>query len=268
MTPVIVKREGDGVAVVRLNRPESFNSINMDMIDHLNAAIAEVDADRSVRAVVLTGEGAGFCSGLDLDDGHFAIPGTEDMAEVPRQMLLQVAIASFVEKIHSSPKPYIAAMNGAAVGGGLALALGCDIRIASPKAKFGVVFIKVGANNADLGISYLLPRIIGAGRSAELMLSGRIFDAAEADRIGMLSALVEPDELLSRAISFAEGIATSGAFQLWMTKETMWQNLDAPSLRHAILTENRTQIMASMTGDVEEAFQAFREGRVPVWKAM
>jgi len=190
------------------------------------------------------------------------------MAEVPRQMLLQVAIASFVEKIHSSPKPYIAAMNGAAVGGGLALALGCDIRIASPKAKFGVVFIKVGANNADLGISYLLPRIIGAGRSAELMLSGRIFDAAEADRIGMLSALVEPDELLSRAISFAEGIATSGAFQLWMTKETMWQNLDAPSLRHAILTENRTQIMASMTGDVEEAFQAFREGRVPVWKAM
>jgi enoyl-CoA hydratase/carnithine racemase len=268
MSAVIVKREGAGVAVIRLNRPDVFNAMNQDLIDGLRAAIAEVNADRSVRVVVLTGEGSGFCSGLDLDEGHFALPGTEDMTEVPRQLALQVAIVSLVEMIHESPKPFIAAVNGASVGGGFALALACDIRIASEKAKFGSVFIKVGASNTDLGISYLLPRIVGAGRSAELLLSGRIFKAAEADRIGMVSDVVPPEGLLPRAIEMAESIATSGAFQLWMTKETMWQSLDAPSLRHAILTENRTQIMASMAGDVDEAFAAFREGRPPVWRAM
>ena len=268
MSAVIIKREGDGVGVIRLNRPESFNAINLDIIEGLHAAVDELDADRSVRVVVLTGEGSGFCSGLDLNEGHFSMPGTEDMTEVPRQMTLQVAIVALVEKIHGSPKPYIAAVNGAAVGGGFALALACDIRVASEKAKFGSVFMQVGASNTDLGISYLLPRIVGAGRSAELLLSGRIFKAAEADRIGMVSDVVAPDDLLTRAMEMAESIATSGAFQLWMTKETMWQNLDAPSLRHAILTENRTQIMASMTGDVEEAFKAFREGRPPIWRAM
>jgi enoyl-CoA hydratase len=268
MNAVITKREGVGVGVIRLNRPESLNAINQDIIDGLHAAVDEFNADRSVRVVVLTGEGGGFCSGLDLGDGHFAMPGTEDMAEVPRQLALQVAIVSLVEKIHESPKPYIAAVNGVAVGGGFALVLACDIRIASETAKFGSVFIKVGASNTDLGISYLLPRIVGAGRSAELLLTGRIFKAPEAEQIGMLSAVVTPDELMTRALEMADSIATSGAFQLWMTKETMWQNLDAPSLRHAILTENRTQIMASMAGDVDEAFAAFREGRPPVWRAM
>jgi enoyl-CoA hydratase/carnithine racemase len=265
---VLLERDGDGVAVVRMNRPESFNAINLDLITGLHAAIDEVNADRSIRVVVLTGEGAGFCSGLDLDEGHFSMPGTEDMAEVPRQLSLQLAIVSVIEKIHESPKPFIAAVNGAAVGGGFALALACDIRVASDTAKFGSVFIKVGASNTDIGISYLLPRIVGAGRSAELLLTGRVFGAAEADRIGMLSAVVEPGELAATALRMAESVATSGAFQLWMTKETMWQNLDAPSLRHAILTENRTQIMTSMAGDVEEAFAAFRERRRPVWKAM
>jgi len=265
---VLLERAGNGVAVVRMNRPESFNAIDQEMIEGLHAAIDEVDADRSCRVVVLTGEGRGFCSGLDLDAGHFALPGTEDMAEVPRQLRLQEAIVAFVERIHASPKPFIAAVNGAATGGGFALALACDVRVAAETARFGAVFMKVGAQNADLGISYLLPRIVGAGRSAELLLTGRIFDAAEADRIGMTSAMVPPDDLMPRSIELAEAIAANGAFQLWMTKSTMWHSLEAPSLHHAILTENRTQVMTSMAGDVEEAFQAFREGRKPVWRAM
>lgn len=268
MTAVIVKREPGGVGVIRLNRPNSLNAINLEIIEGLRAAVDELNADRAVRVVVLTGEGAGFCSGLDLTEGHFSMPGTEDMTEVPRQMSLQVAIVELLEKIHHSPKPFIAAVNGAAVGGGFALALACDIRIAGDNAKFGSVFIKVGASNTDLGISYFLPRIVGAGRSAELLLSGRLVKTPEADRIGLVSDVAPTDELLGRAVEMAGRIATGGAFQLWMTKETMWQNLDAPSLHHAILTENRTQIMASMTGDVEEAFAAFREGRPPVWRAM
>jgi enoyl-CoA hydratase/carnithine racemase len=251
-----------------MNRPESFNAIDQQMIEELHAAIDEVNADRSCRVAVLTGEGRGFCSGLDLNAGHFALPGTEDMAEVPRQLRLQEAIVALVERIHGSPKPFIAAVNGAATGGGFALALACDVRVASEQARFGAVFIKVGAQNADLGISYLLPRIVGAGRSAELLLTGRVFDAHEADRIGMTSAVVPPGDLMPRAMEMAESIAVNGAFQLWMTKETMWHSLAAPSLRHAIVTENRTQIMTSMAGDCEEAFAAFREGRKPVWRAM
>lgn len=268
MSAVLLKREGDGVVVIRMNRPESFNSINQDMIDELHAAIDEVGADRSCRVAVLTGEGRGFCSGLDLQAGHFALPGTEDMSEVPRQLKLQETIVALVEKIHNSPKPFIAAVNGPATGGGFALALACDVRVVATTARFGAVFIKVGAQNADLGISYLLPRIVGAGRSAELLLTGRIFDGAEADRIGLSSALVAPDELITTAVGLAESIAVNGAFQLWMTKETMWHSLGAPSLHHAIVTENRTQIMTSMAGDCEEAFEAFRSGRKPTWRAM
>jgi enoyl-CoA hydratase/carnithine racemase len=190
------------------------------------------------------------------------------MSQVAQPLKLQEAIVALVEKSHGSPKPVLAAVNGAATGGGLALALACDIRVISEASRFGVVFIKVGAGNADLGISYLLPRIVGAGRSAELLLTGRIFDAAEADRIGLSSATVAPDELMPTALKLAEQVAENGAFQLWMTKETMWHSLGAPSLHHAIVTENRTQIMTSMAGDCEEAFQAFRDGRKPVWKAM
>ncbi|HEY1971151.1 MAG TPA: enoyl-CoA hydratase/isomerase family protein [Pseudonocardia sp.] len=265
---MLLERPRDGVAVVRLNRPESLNAIDQQMMDGLHAAIDAVNADRSCRAVVLTGEGGGFCSGLDLNAGHFALPGTEDMAEVPRLLRLQEAIVALVERIHESPKPFIAAVNGAATGGGFALALACDIRVVSDNARLGAVFIKVGAQNADLGISYLLPRIVGAGRSAELLLTGRLLGAEEADRIGLVSAVARPADLLARALELAEVIAANGAFQLWMTKTTMWHSLGAPSLRHAILTENRTQIMTSMAGDVEEAFNAFREGRKPEWRAM
>lgn len=268
MSAVLLEQGGDGVVVIRMNRPDSFNSIDQAMIDGLRAAFDQVDADRNCRVVVLTGAGSGFCSGLDLAAGHFAVPGTEDMAEVPRLLVLQEAIAGLVERIHQSRKPFIAAVNGAATGGGLALALACDLRVAADTARFGAVFIKVGAQNADLGISYLLPRIVGAGRSAELLLSGRIFGAAEADRIGMTTAVVPTSELLEQAVGHANRIAANGAFQLWMTKETMWHSLAAPSLHHAIVTENRTQVMTSMAGDCDEAFQAFRDRREPVWRAI
>jgi enoyl-CoA hydratase len=258
----------DGIGVIQLTRPDRLNAINQDVIEGLHAAVDEFEADAAIRVVVLTGAGKGFCAGLDLEAGHFAMPGTEQMSEVARQLTLQVAIVSILEKIHGSVKPYIAAVNGVAVGGGLALALACDIRIADTAAKFGSVFIKVGASNTDLGISYLLPRIIGAGRSAELLLTGRIIAAEEAERIGLVSRVVGVDDLVATSHEVAGAVASGGAFQLWMTKETMWQNLDAPSLHHATLTENRTQIMASMAGDVDEAIAAFREGRRPSWRAM
>ena len=146
------------------------------------------------------------------------------------------------------------------------MALTCDIRTASPTATFGAVFMKIGVSNCDMGTSYFLPRLVGASRSAELLLTARIFGADEANRIGLLSAL--DDDPLARALDTARLIRENAPFATWMTKETMWQTIDAPSLRHALDMENRTQIMCSAKGDVAEARKAFAEKRAPQWTGL
>lgn len=133
-------------------------------------------------------------------------------------------------------------------------------------ASFGAVFIKRGVSACDMGTSYHLPRLVGASRSAELLLTGRVFDAAEAERIGLVLDVVDDGTVVERALRTAREIASNGPLAVWMTKETMWQTVDAPSLRHAIDIENRTQSMCTATGEIETAFAAFREGRQPEWK--
>jgi enoyl-CoA hydratase/carnithine racemase len=177
--------------------------------------------------------------------------------------MAQDQIATVNESIHRSRKPWIAAVNGAAVGGGFAIALACDVRIAARGARFGAVFIKVGVSNCDMGTSYFLPRLVGASRSAELLLTGRIFDADEADRIGLVADVVDDGTEVERAMVTARAIRENGPFSVWMTKETMWQTVDSPSLRHAIDIENRTQIMTTTTGDFSESMAAFAEKRPP-----
>jgi len=162
----------------------------------------------------------------------------------------------------------IAAVNGDAHGGGFALALACDIRFASERATFGAVFIKRGVSACDMGTSYHLPRLVGASRSAELLLTGRVFDAAEAREMGLVLDVVPDGEVVERSLRTAREIASNGPLAVWMTKETMWQTVDSPSLRHAIDIENRTQIMCTATGELTEAFEAFRERRPAVWKPL
>jgi enoyl-CoA hydratase/carnithine racemase len=180
----------------------------------------------------------------------------------------QELMAGLFEKIHRVRLPVIAAVNGPAHGGGFALSLACDIRIASPEASFGAVFIKRGVSACDMGTSYLLPRMVGAARSAELLLTGRVFDAAEADRIGLLLDVVPADQLLERALTTARQIVSNPPLAVWMTKETMWQTVDSPSMRHALDLENRTQIMCTGTGELHEAFTAFVEHREASWKPL
>ncbi len=159
-------------------------------------------------------------------------------------------------------------MNGPCVGGGFAMALACDIRVAATSATFGAVFLKIGVSNCDMGTSYFLPRLVGASRAAELMLTARIFDAEEADRIGLIVDLVDDGTVVERALETARLIRGNAPFATWMTKETMWQTIDAPSLRHALDIENRTQIMCSSSGDTAEARRAFAEKRPPEWSAL
>ncbi len=173
----------------------------------------------------------------------------------------QTHIAALVPKLRSLHQPVIAAVNGAAAGGGLALALASDVRIAAESARFNVAFVRLGISGCDIGVSWLLPRLIGASRAWELMLTGRIIDAAEADRIGLVLRVVPDDALLESALETTRLIAANSPWGIRMTKEVMWSQLEIPSLRAGIDLENRTQVLSSFTGDMAEAVSAFLEKR-------
>ena len=257
-----------GVALLELNRPEARNALSMGLVSDLRAAAHELGEDRSVRVVILHGAGRGFCAGADLAGGEERFPDTEGMSDVGYVYKMQEHIAKMIVAIHELPKPVIAAVHGAAVGGGLAMALASDIRVAADDAKFGSVFIKVGLSSCDVGTSYFLPRLVGPARAFELMITGRHFDAAEAERIGLLHRVVSSGQEVEAALESARPIVANNEYGTWMTKIGMWANLDAPSLRHAMEIENRTQVLGYMTGNMTEAMQAFQEKREPRWEPL
>ncbi len=260
---VLLDEVEPGMARITLSRPASLNSMNRQLIDDLHGVLDRVDDDATIRVVVLTGAGRGFCSGLDLGDPTLLMGGNDpDGPGRPQAgMALQQRIASLIPRLRGLRVPVIAAVNGPATGGGLALALGSDIRLAAESAKFGVAFIRIGLSACDIGVSWALPRLVGASRAHELMLTGRVFDSAEAERIGLVTSVVPDDELLDTAIEKARQIAANSPMGVWMTKEVMWSNLETPSQQAAIDLENRTQILTSFTEDVGEAVGAFFEKR-------
>jgi len=254
-----------GVALLTLDRPDRLNAMNHELVADLHAALDEVHADRSCRVVVVTGAGRGFCAGLDLHDGA-SVPGTEGLGRAQAGLATQQHIATLVPHLRSVRQPVIAAVNGAAAGGGFALALGCDVRIAAESARFNVAFVRIGLSGCDIGVSWMLPRLIGASRAWELLLTGRIVDSAEADRLGLVTRVVPDDQLLDAALETAGLVAANSPFGVWMTKEVMWSQLEVGSLQAGIDLENRTQILASTTGDMQEAMAAFLEKRRPVYR--
>jgi enoyl-CoA hydratase len=268
----------EGILLLTITRPERRNALSSNTLAALHREVDRIAGDPAVRVVVLTGEGIGFCSGADLKSGPedsddlSGVPGGEFLSRATNQTVITFAaqelMANLFEKIHRLRVPVIAAVNGAAHGGGFALALACDIRIASETASFGAVFIKRGVSACDMGTSYHLPRLVGASRSAELLLTGRVFDAAEAKEIGLVLEVVPFEQVVERSVAKAREIAANPPLAVWMTKETMWQTVDSPGLRHALDIENRTQIMCTATGELTEAFEAFREGRAAHWQAL
>ena len=265
MDTVRVERPNEGVAILTLDRPECLNAMSFELVDDLHAALDAADADNSCRVVVLTGAGRGFCAGLDLKAlGSASV--AEGITSRPRAgMRSQAHIAALVPHIQGIQQPVIAAINGPAYGGGFALACACDIRIAADSARMGVQFIKVGLSGCDIGISYTLPRLIGASRAHELMLTARDLEAAEAMQIGLVARVVPGSALLDTAMDIAATICSYSPFGVAMTKEVMHANLDASSVEAAIHLENRTQILAGTSGDIAEAARAFAEKRPPVF---
>jgi len=260
MSTVALSSPRPGVALVTLDRPDRLNAMNHELVADLHRVLGDVAVDRDVRVVVLTGAGRGFCAGLDLK-GAGTAPGAEGLGPVPAGMVSQQHIASLVPRMRSLPQPIIAAVNGPAAGGGLALALASDVRLAGPGARFNVAFVRIGLSGCDIGVSWLLPRLIGASRAFELLLTGRIIDAAEADRLGLVSRVVHDRSVVDAALDVADEILANSPTGVWMTKEVMWSQLEVGSMQAGIDLENRTQIMTSMTDDMREAVKAFIEKR-------
>lgn len=265
MSSVELARPGPGIVQVTLSRPDALNALNWHLAGELSAALREIAADDECRVVVLTGAGRAFCAGLDLC-GYGDEELVRAQGETRRMFTRQRELAGVVQQLHHLPHPVIAAVNGAAVGGGLALALGADVRIASTSARFGVAFIRAGYSGCDLGTSWLLPRLVGAARAHELMLTGRVFDAAEAERIGLVTAVTEPDELLAAAHGKAREICLNPPFSVRLTKQGMWAALDIAGFDAAVEFENRQQVVSALTDDRVEATRAFLEHRDPVYR--
>jgi len=246
-----------GVALLTLNRPERLNAMSHELVADLHAALDDVHADRACRVVVLTGAGRGFCAGLDLKDGA-TVPGTEGLGRAQAGLATQQHIATLVPHLRGIRQPVIAAVNGPAAGGGLALALASDVRVAAASARFNVAFIKVGLSGCDIGVSWLLPRLVGASAAFELLLTGRLIDAEDAHRIRLVSRVVADGEVVDAALDIADEIAANSELGVWMTKEVMWSQLEIGSLQAGIDLENRTQILCSTTGDMDDRIRAFR----------
>ncbi|MCU0261247.1 MAG: enoyl-CoA hydratase/isomerase family protein [Ilumatobacteraceae bacterium] len=265
MTTISRTSPRPGVALLTLDRPEVLNAMTAELVEELHGHLDAIAVDPEVRVVVLTGAGRGFCAGLDLR-GYGEAPHTAHLGPTQRGFAVQRHIASLVPHLRSLPQPVIAAVNGPAAGGGFALVLASDIRIASRTAKFNAAFIRIGLSACDIGTSWLLPRLVGASRAQELMLTGRVFDAEEAARIGLVVELHEPEALLDAALAKADQVMANAPFGVALTKEAMWTALEIPGMQAAIDLENRQQIMASATADHREAMRAFLERRPPAFE--
>ncbi|WP_207547267.1 enoyl-CoA hydratase/isomerase family protein [Mycobacterium talmoniae] len=259
-----VKTLDNQIGCVTLNRPNRLNAIDGALLDGMDAALDRLGTGE-FRVAVLTGAGRGFCAGADLSGTGEPWTKPSRSPAFKTTYDAQVRLADQLTRLYELPIPVIAAVNGVAVGGGLAFALHCDIRIAAEAARFGSVFIKAGFSSMDMGTSYLLPKIVGAGVARELMLTGRIIDADEAYRIKLVHEVVAADELLTAATTMARSIVDNNAYGVWQTKIGLNAALDAPSLRHAKEIENRTQILSGFTNNPAEAAKAHQEKRSPIW---
>src|SRR4051794_9188990 len=257
---LLTERPSPAVRVLTLNRPDRLNAMTAELCEALHEELGAVAADRACRAVVLTGAGRGFCAGLDLQ-GYGRSPGNDGSDESRDRLANQEHMSRLVVRLRATPQPVIAAVNGPAAGFGLALALGSDIRYAADSAVFRAAFINIGVSNCDMAVSWLLPRLIGASRAHELMLTGRKFSAEEAERIGLVSDVVAGDGLLARAVEAGEQVAAWAPWGTRLTKQGMWAALELPSEQAAVEYEDRQQIMALGGVAPAEAVGAFLEKR-------
>lgn len=257
-TEVLVDHPAAHVARITLHGPDTRNALSLPTFDQLADAVRTADLDPHIRVIILTGTPPGFCSGFRLEDAA-DLPDLD----VEAMVAVQQRAASSIIALRSTSTPVIAAIGGAAAGAGLSLALASDIRVAVPDATFNAAFVRIGFTGGDCGSSWLLPRAIGAARAAEILLTGRLVPAEEAERIGLLTRVVEPHVLQDAALEIAAALCRNSPFGVALTKRVLHTNIDAPSLEAAIELENRNQVLATRSAGFREALSAFRERRAP-----
>lgn len=246
------------ITEVRFNRPDRLNAISFELVTELHDAFDAIAADNDCKVVILTGEGRAFCAGLDLKD--FGTPPSQgEHPHMPVGVDAQTFMSNLTVRMRDLPQVIIAAVNGPAFGGGLALACAADIRVAAESARFCSAFIRTGLSGTDIGITYLLPRLIGNANAFDLILTGRDIDADEALRMGLVSRVVADGDLNELALGYARGMAAYTASGLRTTKEVLWHNTEATNLTSAIALEARNQNLLNYAADVREYMANYRK---------
>jgi enoyl-CoA hydratase len=250
-----------GLRIITLARPQVLNALSLTLVRELTAELGALLHDHAIRCVILTGDGRAFCSGADLSPEGF--PDEPRGVSAERHWTgIQRWYSDLIVALRRIPQIVIAAVNGPAVGGGLSLSLASDIRLCDPGAYFQAAQINIGQSVSEMGASYLLPRVVG-GRAAEILLTGRRVTSAEAERIGLVSTVSEPGEVLAAARSVAAELLAKAPLALRLSKEALNASLSASSLEAAITMEDRTQTLCVLSADLREAALAFREKRPP-----
>lgn len=261
---ILIDKPRPHTTVITLNNPARMNSMAFELMVPLHEAFEQVAADNDTSCVVLTGEGRGFCSGADTSSDGGAPPNIDGLTLTRIATKAMSVLADLVPAMQRMPQPVICAINGAAIGGGMCLTLGADIRIAGESAYFRAAGINNGLTATELGLSFLLPRAIGSSRAFECMLTGRDIDAQEASDIGLVSKVVPDADLLTAALDMADQINGWSTQGTALTKRTMWAGLEINSLRAAIEMETHTQLFVRLTTkNFEEAVRARKEDRPP-----
>jgi enoyl-CoA hydratase/carnithine racemase len=253
-------RPAEGVAVATLDRPDRMNAMTMVMFAELEQLALDLGEQDDLRVLIITGAGRAFCAGYDLADAT-ELPELSPMGMLERQEQAARALTA----VRSIRVPVIAALNGAVAGGGLALALAADIRLASPAAKFNAAFVRIGLSAGDLGTSWLLPRLIGPALAAEIAFTGRFVEAAEAERIGLVNRVVPAQDLMAEAIAMATLIGANSPAGVQLSKRALQANMEISSYAAALELENRGQALLTRGEDLPEALAAFQAKRAPVF---
>ena len=253
-----VERRGE-VDWVTMNRPDHLNALDDTMVDELSRYFGDLATNRDVRIVVLRGAGRAFCAGLDLQAGGEARAGWDTIDRLRHQR----SIAEIVMRMRYAPQPIVSLVHGPACGGGFAMALASDIRIAGQSARMNAAFVRIGLSACDIGVSYFLPRLVGASLAAELMLTGDFIHADRALACGLVSRVVPDDKMEEAAAPLIDQMLTTAPLGLRLTKECLRMSLDAPSLEAAVAMEDRNQILAATSPDFGEGVRAFFEKRRP-----
>jgi enoyl-CoA hydratase len=254
-----VERE-DHLTWLTLDRPDALNAMSRTLIRELGDFFWRLPEDRETRVLVIRGAGRAFCAGLDLKEQG---QGDATGGSVQGGLRGQREVSELVMLMRRAPQPIIAAVHGPACGGGFALALAADVRIAGESARMNAAFIRIGLSACDVGVSYFLPRLVGASVASELLLTGNFIDAARAEKVGLVSRVVPDAELETATRAMAADMLRNSPIGLRLTKECLKLSIDAPSLEAAVAMEDRNQILAAQTNDFREGVVAFLQKRPP-----